>query len=649
MSLTRAPLDTDNTREKRSGKARTPLPQLSTAAWHSLSGDLTRISLWRMARALPAALRLIAGTAWRVNPGAVLLGVMAHVVSGLVAGIGLLALTRVLTALLTAGPTPDRVLDAVPALLALAAAYALRGLADTTISAVTARLRPRVRRRVENDLATAISRVELLTFEQSEFHDDLERARYAGVDAVDSSINQGSVLLGSLISLAATAATVALLHPSLLPVLVLSVIPEAWSTLRSARLEYEFMAQWIETRRRLSVYLDLLVDKHSAAELRAFAAQEQLLAEHDRSAKAMQDGHLRLADRQTRITLGGRTLTGVGIAMAYLMLGWLLYTGGVALAVAGAAVVAIRTVRSSLTQAVLATNRLFEKSLYINDFRAFLTAAASNTRPPGMDAPADPAVIEIRGLGFTYPGKETPALSEVDLTIGRGQVVALVGENGSGKSTLAKLLAGLYLPTTGTITWDGLDLTDLEPETLPIAVVMQEPTRWPLTARHAVTLSRPDRDDPDEQVLGRVARDSRADSVVETLTDGWDSLLTTRFRDGHDLSGGQWQRMAVARALYRDARVLICDEPTAALDARAEAAVYESLRTLQSGRTVVLITHRLASVRHADLIVVLHEGRVVETGTHQSLHATGGRYAELYDLQARSYRDDDPLSTQVAG
>jgi ATP-binding cassette subfamily B protein len=646
MNTTRAPLDADTARER--GKSRTSeqaLPKLATAAWHSLSGDIPRMSLWRMTRALPAALKLIVGTAWQVNRGAVLLGVTAHLISGLVAGFGLLAVTRVLTALLTAGPTPDRVLDAVPALLTLSVAFALRGLADTTVSAVTARLRPSVRRRVENDFAKAISRVELLTFEQPTFHDDLDRGRYAGVDAVDSSINQASVLLGSLISLAATAATAALLHPLLLPVLVLSVIPEAWSTLQSARLEYEFMAQWIETRRRLALYLDLLVNKHSAAELRAFAAQEQLLAEHDRAAKAMRDGHIRLADRQTRITLGGRALTGVGIAMAYFMLGWLLYTGATALAVAGAAVLAIRIVRSSLTQAVLATNMLFEKSLYVNDLRTFLATAGANTRPAGVPAPADPARIEIRDLGFTYPGKDAPALSEVDLSIERGQVIALVGENGSGKSTLAKLLAGLYLPTTGTITWDGTDLLDLDPDTLPIAVVMQEPTRWPLTARHTVTLSRPDLDDPDEQELRRVARDAHADSVVDTLADGWDSLLTTRFRDGHDLSGGQWQRMAVARALYRNAGVLICDEPTAALDARAEAAVYESLRTLQAGRTVVLITHRLASVRHADLIVVLHEGRVVETGTHRSLHAAGGRYADLYDLQARSYRDDTTVNT----
>lgn len=635
-------------RTRRGGQAAEALPQLSTAAWHSLSGDLTRISLWRMTRALPATLRLVATTAWTAHRGAVLAGGAAHVVSGVVTGFGLFAITGVLTTLLTAGPTPERVVAAVPSLLALAGAYALRGVADTVVSGATARLRPRVRRQVENDLAAAISRVELIAFEQPTFHDDLDRARYAGIEAVDTSINQGSVLLGSLISLAATATTVALLHPLLLPVLVLSVLPEAWSTLQNARLEYQFLAQWIETRRRMAVYLDLLVHKHSAAELRAFAAQPRLLGEHDRAATAMMDGHVRLGDRQTRVGLAGRSLTGVGIAAAYAMLGWLLYTAAMPLAVAGAAVLAIRTVRSSLTQAVMATNRLFEKSLYVNDLRTFLAAVGANARTAGAPAPADPATIEIRGLGFTYPGKDTPAVSDVDLTIRRGQVIALVGENGSGKSTLAKLLAGLYLPAEGAILWDGHDLTGLDPATLPIAVVMQEPTRWPLTARDTVTLGRPDRADPDEEILHKVAADSGADTVVADLTHGWDALLTTRFRDGNDLSGGQWQRLAVARALYRDAAVLICDEPTAALDARAEAAVYESLRTLQAGRTVVLITHRLASVRHADLIVVLHHGRVVETGTHHQLHAAGGRYAELYDLQARSYREDPDTSLPAA-
>lgn len=595
-----------------------------------------------MARRLPAALGLVGGVAWRANRTAVLIGVTAQVVSGVVTALVLLAVTGALATLFAGGPTPQRLVAALPTLGLLVGAYALRGLADSAVTAATARLRPSVRHRVERELAEAVSKVELAAFDESNFHDELERARYGGLNAVTEATNQAVVLLGGLISLVSTAAMVTFLHPLLLPVLLLSVAPEAWSTLQSARLEYQSMMRMIETRRRIGLTTDLLAYKESAAEVRAFTAQSFLLGEHDRHSGVMEREQITLGNRQAMTSLVGRSLSGVGIALAYATLGWLLYVGATPLAVAGAALLAIRTVRSSLTQAVLAMNRLFEQSLYISDLRGFLTTAAGNTRGEVIaTVPSDPELIEVRGATFSYPGASTPAVRDISLTVTRGKVVALVGENGSGKSTLAKLLAGLYLPATGTITWDGVDLAGVSADSIAdnVAVVMQEPTRWPLTARRVVALGRPDRHDPDDIHLNQAATDSGAHTVVESLTHGWDSLLTTRFRDGHDLSGGQWQRMSIARALYRDAPVLICDEPTAALDARAEAAVYESLRKLQAGRTVILITHRLASVRHADLIVVMHHGRIVETGTHHQLVAAGGRYSELYELQARSYRD----------
>ncbi|WP_026422591.1 ABC transporter ATP-binding protein [Actinokineospora inagensis] len=632
--------------------AATPLAELSVPVWFGHADEVIGAGLWRLARSLPAALGLVARTGWRADKTAMLVAFAGQVVSGLVTALGLFAVTGVLTSLFVTGPTPQRLLAAAPALVALVAAYATKGLADTAVSWATERLSPKVRHRIERELAVAVSRIDLVTFDEPDFHDDFERSRYGGMDAIDSATYQAAVVVGGLISLAATATTAAFLHPLLLPVLLLSVVPETWATLRNARLEYQFLVTMIETRRRRSLVTDLLAHKESAAEVRAFGAQDFLLAEHDRHSTVMERAQVALGARQTQVALVGRALSGTGIALAYATLGWLLYSGATPLAVAGAALLAIRTVRSSLTQVVLAANRLFEKSLYIADLRVFLAHAANHTRPlVGAAAPVDPAVISVRGLSFSYPGATRPVLTDVDLTIRRGQVIALVGENGSGKSTLAKLLAGLYQPTSGVITWDDVDLATVDPGSVAdaVAAVMQEPTRWPLTARHAVTLGRPDRLDPDGHHLVRAARDSGADAVVATLRHGWDSLLTTRFRDGHDLSGGQWQRLSVARALYRDAPVLICDEPTAALDARAEAAVYESLRTLHTGRTVVLITHRLASIRHADLIVVLHQGRVLNTGTHHDLMTTTPHYADLYNLQAASYRDDPadqaPLSS----
>jgi ATP-binding cassette subfamily B protein len=218
-------------------------------------------------------------------------------------------------------------------------------------------------------------------------------------------------------------------------------------------------------------------------------------------------------------------------------------------------------------------------------------------------------------------------------------VVALVGENGSGKSTLAALLAGLYRPQHGTITWDGTDVRGFNPATVRerVAAVMQEPTRWPLSARANITIGRHDRVASPDLVHG-AARAGDAHDFVMELAREYDTLLSRHFTDGADLSGGQWQRLAVSRAFYRDAPLLICDEPTANLDARAEHAVYQRLRELAAGRTVVLITHRMASVREADRIYVLDHGALVEQGDHDELMAADGIYAQLFTLQASAYQ-----------
>jgi ATP-binding cassette subfamily B protein len=223
----------------------------------------------------------------------------------------------------------------------------------------------------------------------------------------------------------------------------------------------------------------------------------------------------------------------------------------------------------------------------------------------------------------------------VSVEIGQGEVVALVGENGSGKTTLAKVLAGLYRPEAGTVRWDDVSLLDVPGESLRerIAVIAQDHGHWPLTVRDNIIMGRL----LEESRLAAAAAASGADTVIADLAKGYDTLLARQFKDGAELSGGQWQRVAAARGFYRAAPLLIMDEPTAALDARAEYALFSSLRALAADRTVLLITHRLASVRHADRIYVLAHGRVAESGTHADLMALAGPYFELYTLQASQY------------
>jgi ATP-binding cassette subfamily B protein/ATP-binding cassette subfamily C protein len=224
----------------------------------------------------------------------------------------------------------------------------------------------------------------------------------------------------------------------------------------------------------------------------------------------------------------------------------------------------------------------------------------------------------------------------VSAHIDRGEVVALVGENGSGKTTLAKVLAGLYDPASGQVRWDDVDLAAVDPTDLRnrIAVIAQDHTRWPLTARHNITMGT----EKGQEAVDLAAEVAGADQVIAELPQGYQTLLDRRFKDGQELSGGQWQRIAVARGFYREAPLLICDEPTAALDARAEHALFETIRKHADGRTVLLITHRLASVRYADRIYVLDHGEVIEQGTHDALIDLDGVYADLYNLQAQAYR-----------
>jgi ATP-binding cassette subfamily B protein len=310
------------------------------------------------------------------------------------------------------------------------------------------------------------------------------------------------------------------------------------------------------------------------------------------------------------------------------------------LAAGGAAAYAINMGIGKLRELAFTANHVFVQGLYFADFQGFCELSRLRAEPaPGGVAPQSFGEIRLDRITFSYPDADHPAVREVSMTLRRGEVIALVGENGSGKSTLAALIAGLYRPQQGAVTWDGLDVTGLDPDTLRrrIAVVMQEPTRWPMSARVNITIGRHDRAVSVPE-MHEAARAGDAHEFVMELSRQYETLLSRHFTDGADLSGGQWQRLAVSRAFYRDAPLLICDEPTANLDARAEHAVYQRLRSLTEGRTVVLITHRMASVRDADRIYVLDHGSVVEEGDHATLMAVDGVYAQLFGLQASAYQ-----------
>jgi ATP-binding cassette subfamily B protein len=637
------------------------LPELTAHRWTAKSAELAETRLRTVARRLPALIAQAVRLAWEASPLDTAAAVAFNLAAGVFTAFGLLATTGVLTALFSAGPTPERVRAALPSLVLVSVAAALRAGFQAAAGWAQARLGPRVERGVELRMYRLTTAVELAALDDSEFLDDLQRAEGRGMRAAPEVVRNTVDILTGLAGLIAAAGTLGVLHPLLLPLLLLTALPEGWASARAAKMRYFTMLTLVGIARRKWILSDLMADRRHAAEVRSFTMRDFLLGEYDQVAEYQRDVELDLARRQTLARVFGDVLQGAATAGVYVALGVMLWSGAVPLAVAGTAVLAIRTGQNSLANLVFAVNHCYEEGLYFGDYLGFLAAAERRIPMAGgaQEAERGTAVampdrferIVVENVTFTYPGADSRSLNGVSLELRAGEVVALVGENGSGKTTIAKILAGLYRPDGGDVQWDATSLRDVDPDALRsrIAVIAQEYTHWPMTARQNITMGRRIEDGGDgDGAVRRAARDSGAEEVVAELSQGYDTLLDRRFEGGAELSGGQWQRLAVARGFYRDAPLLICDEPTAALDARAEHALFERIRTHADGtsgagaamagdRTLLLITHRLASVQHADRIYVLDHGRVIEEGDHDALMAIGGLYAELFTLQASAY------------
>jgi ABC-type multidrug transport system fused ATPase/permease subunit len=616
--------------------------ELNDAAWQHRAAEFLDTGFLAMVRRLPVLIGQAMALAWRAGPRDTALSVGLNLGSGLLTAFGLLATRGVFAALFAAGPTSHRVTQAIPSLLVVGVTAAVRSALQIGAGWAQARLEPKVTRLVERTLYDVTSQVELAAFDDTGFADELERARDRGSRSTEWMVTHTIDLLTALVGLAGAALALVVLHPLLLVALVASAVPRGWASVRAARIGYDSMFRRIARRRRLGLLGDLMADPHTAEELRAYTMRGFLLAEYDRAIGEETADELVVARKQAGARLVGGMLGGIATAGMYVVLALLLTSHAVPLAAAGTAIVALQSAGPALGQVVYQTNFLYEEGLYFRDYTEFMLRAALRIPPRGGRAEVPTfRTIHLRDVTLRYADTPRAALEAVSLTVERGQTV-LVGENGSGKSTLARVLAGLYRPSSGTVRWDDVDLATIDPEVARggIAFVTQEYHRWPFTARQNVRLGRHARADGDEPVYA-AAQAGGAHEMIEKLPFGYETLLDRTFRDGHELSGGQWQRIAAARGFYRDAPLLICDEPSAALDARAEHALFQRLREHAASRTTILITHRLANIRHADQIYVLHDGRLVEQGTHDQLIAAAGRYAELFTIQAAGYRIPD--------
>ncbi|MFJ3978101.1 ABC transporter ATP-binding protein [Streptomyces sp. NPDC090021] len=610
----------------------------------------------RLLSTLRSMPRMVAGTlrlAWDTDRPALLTVAASEAGQGVTSAVGLLVLSEVLRTLLGAGSPAERLHAAMPALAAGALVAVLGAVLASRSTAAAGRLEPKIERAAHEQYLKAAVEVELEAIEDGEFRRLLDSAQW-GPPSARRTVGACVATLGGVISLVATAGVLTVLHPLLLPMLLLIAAPRGWGAMRVAQRRYLSVITWVEHVRAARLIGQLLISRTSAPEVRVHGVGRYLLGHYRNMAEVAETEATRLARDKAATELLAAALSGTAALVTYGAMVALIVTGRMDLAVAGTAVIAVRTGSASLGALVATTNTLHEESLYVRDLERFVAEAGRRAIPGGgLPLPERLGTVRLENVRFGYPDRDEPALDGVSLTIEAGTVVALVGENGSGKSTLVKLLAGLHLPDSGSLTWDGVEVRDADREQVfdRVALLTQDFERWPVTARTNIAIGRPGAAGAEEAVeqaadVVAAARYAGADRIVEKLPGGYETLLARVFRGASELSGGQWQKFGLARTRFRDARVIVVDEPTSALDPEAEIAAFDSIRGLAGPRrAVVLVTHRMSGVRFADVIYVLHEGRLVEQGGHEELLALGGRYASMFRMQAEQFAQHPPTTS----
>jgi ATP-binding cassette subfamily B protein len=545
----------------------------------------------------------------------------------------------VASGLVSADRTGAEVASLLPDVLALAILTAGLGVANAIQLQAQRLLAELCGRHGEDQVLGVTTSVELAVYDEPGFHDAVERALTA-VRRLPAVVNSLSSLLRALAGALGALAGLVALEPLFAPAALLVGVPTWLAARRRGRASYSFAYGFTQSDRERRYLTDLLADRDAAKEVRAFSVAGFLDARRGR----LWDERLRRLREMTRRQLGYSILADAVAAAiisgSLMVLIALALSHDISLSTAGVTAVTVVLLGQRIALASASSGGLSESALFIDDYLALIEMAVRPTRAPEPGAPP-PRELKVRAerVCFSYAGARGPALSDVSLVIEPGEVVALVGANGSGKTTVAKLLAGLYVPQSGRVTWNGVETAAAGRAGLGRAVtaIFQDFVRYALPARENIGLGQHGRLLHEEEIR-EASRVAGAHADIERLPEGYDTLLGPTFVGGTDLSIGQWQRVALARALFRDAPFVILDEPTAALDAHAEHELFAGIRRLLAGRSVLLISHRFSSVREADRIHVMHAGAIVESGTHDELMAFGGRYAQLFALQAASYR-----------
>ena len=516
----------------------------------------------------------------------------------------------------------------------------LTGVLSRAVDYFDSLLADRYTHHVSVEVMRKAAALDVTVYEDPIFYDRLERARVQATDRL-AMIQQMGRLIQQCVTAMAFSAVLVFYSPFLLFLLIVGIVPAFLGESHFAFLTYAKNFRQTPVRRQMDYLRQVGGSKEAAKELKLFNLSGFLTTRFESLSQGIYEENVALNRR--RLFFGGllSILGQLGYYSAYAYSILRTIQGHYSVGDLTLITAAIMQAMNNIQQAFSTASGVADQALFLTDLLAFFTMEpAVKSKPDGLPAPRPISRgFEFRDVSFAYPGTSRRVLDRLNFTLRPCERVALIGENGQGKTTIVKLITRLYDPTEGQVLLDGVDLRDYDLADLhaEIGVIFQDFMRYEMTARENIAVGRVEVDHS-EQEIEYAAKKSLASEVVVKLPGGYSQMLGRRFEGGVDLSGGEWQKLALARAYLRDAQLLILDEPTASLDARSEFEVFERFAELTFGKMALLISHRFSTVRMADRIVVLESGRLMEEGTHQQLVALGGRYAAMFEMQAASYR-----------
>jgi ATP-binding cassette, subfamily B, bacterial len=588
-------------------------------------------------RNVPPVLKIV----WRSGPAVVAAGLVFRVAISLLP-LAMLAITRLIVDYIVhAGgshqPLPRQFWWLVAAEFGLAI---LIGILARIIDYFDALLADKYSRHVSVQVMEHAAALDLLAYENPVFYDRLERARVQATDRL-AMIQAIGRLVQQLVTSISLSLYIVSFSPWLLLLLIAGLVPAFLGESHFAFLEYSKNIRQTPIRRHLDYLRVLGGSKEAAKELKLFGLKDFLTGRFTDLWSRIYDENIALLRRRLVAGLFFSALGTLGYYSAYVFIIWRTLAGAISVGAMTALTGAVLQVSGNIQQLFSTMSGIADQALFLTDLLAFFKMRPTiRSKPNALPAPRPiEHGFEFRNVSFRYPGTSRLILRNLDFRLRPGERVALVGENGEGKTTIVKLMTRLYDPTEGEILLDGVDLREYDLDALhrEIGVIFQDFMRYEMTAGENIAVG--DIGQLDNLELLRVAaHKSLAHEVVERLPRRYGQMLGRRFETGVDLSGGEWQKLALARAYLREAQLLILDEPTAGLDARSELTVFRRFADLTEGKTALLISHRFSTVRMADRIVVLDGGRITEEGSHDELANLGGRYAEMFEMQAANYR-----------